>query len=391
MPAWRRWRPREIQAAVGREDSMLRRDILVGLALSAVAGSACGRAAMPQRSGMAGALDAAHAAAKAPAMGAIVVDRGGVVWSDVVGLRRRGGDETVRPDDRWHLGSNTKAMTALAHGRLVEAGRADWTTTVGEIFPEAAVDPAWVGVTLEPFMAHRAGLLDRGHLDGWYATARDDPRGLAEQRLALAIKALTVPPNGTPGTFSYGNLNYMLVGAAIERVTGQAAEDALRSLVFEPLGLTSAGFGAPPEPSPWGHRSVFGQSVPMDPASPGADNPLALGPAGTAHMTLADYGRWLRVFLGHRPEGFATEETLSRLTRPWPDDTSTYGLGWGIASGASWAGGGTGLAHEGSNTMWRCAALIAPSLGLAAAVIANRDTDGCAPLAARLIGMARES
>ena len=317
-----------------------------------------------------------------------MVHREGVVWSDVAGVRRRGGEEPVALEDRWHLGSNTKAMTALTYARLVEAGGAAGDAPLGDIFPTVAIDPAWTGVTLEPFMAHRAGLLDAGHLDGWYATARSDPRSLTEQRLALVDRALSTPPNGAPGKYAYGNLNYMLVGAAIEQITGQPAEPAIAEQVFQPLGLASAGWGAPPEPSPWGHRNLFGQLIPMDPASPGADNPLALGPAGTAHMRLSDYGRWLRVFLGGGPEGYVSDENLARLTRPWPDATSTYALGWGVAPRAAWAGTGPGLVHEGSNTMWRCAALVAPARGLAAAVIANRDTDDCAPLAARLIEMA---
>ncbi|WP_122464891.1 serine hydrolase domain-containing protein [Brevundimonas lutea] len=370
---------------------MRRRDILAGLSLSALAGAACGREPSPPRPGMAGALDRARAAADAPAMGAIVVDRDGVVWSDVAGVRRRGGDAMVTLGDRWHLGSNTKAMTALTYARLVEAGGAAWDTPLAQLFPVISVDPAWAGMTLEPFMAHRAGLLDAGHLDGWFATARADPRSLTEQRLALIDRALSAPPNGTPGQYAYGNLNYMLVGAAIEQITGRPAETAIAEQVFQPLGLLSAGWGAPPDPAPWGHRNLFGQLIPMDPASPGADNPLALGPAGTAHMSLADYGGWLRVFLGGGPQGFVSEGSLARLARPWPDAASTYALGWGVAPRAPWAGAGPGLAHEGSNTMWRCAALVAPARGLAAAVIANRDTDDCAPLAARLIEMAAQA
>ena len=183
----------------------------------------------------------------------------------------------------------------------------------------------------------------------------------------------------------------MLAGAAIERITGAPAEATIAEQVFQPLGLASAGWGAPLEPAPWGHRNVFGQLIAMDPASPAADNPAALGPAGTAHMSLEDYGRWLRVFLGERPEGFVSDESLARLTRAWPDESSTYALGWGVARTAGWTGGGPGLAHEGSNTMWRCAALVAPARGLASAVIANRDTDDCAPLAARLMAMAGDS
>ncbi len=313
-------------------------------------------------------------------MGAVLVNRDGVVWSDAVGVRRRGRDEAAALEDRWHLGSNTKAMTALAFARLVEAGQASWDAPVADYFP--GMDPAWSGVTIEPFLAHRAGLLDQ-RFGAWFMTARSDTRSLTDQRRAVVEAALAVPPDGEGGAYAYGNLNYMLAGAVMEAITGQSAEDILRDQVFQPLGLASAGFGAPPDPAPWGHRDVFGQLVPMEPDHPGADNPLALGPAGTAHMSLHDYGRWLRVFLGVRPEGFVTDDSLGRLTRPWPDAASDYALGWGVAEPA-WSPAPL-LAHEGSNTMWRCAAMVSPASGMACAVVANRDTNQCGALAGRLM------
>src|SRR3954454_10886807 len=63
-------------------------------------------------------------------------------------------------EDRFHIGSDTKAMTALIAAMLVEAGKIRWTSTVGEVFPElaATMDPAVKGVTLEQLLSHISGI-----------------------------------------------------------------------------------------------------------------------------------------------------------------------------------------------------------------------------------------
>ena len=83
----------------------------------------------------------------------------------------------------------------------------------------------------------------------------------------------------------------------IERVTGEAWEDLLRERLFEPLGMTSAGFGAPATPGkvdqPWGHLGEIGELHPVEPG-PLADNPPAIGPAATVHASRWPTSRAMR-------------------------------------------------------------------------------------------------
>ncbi|HYC74418.1 serine hydrolase domain-containing protein [Brevundimonas sp.] len=336
------------------------------------------------------ALDAAFRVGP-PALAGGVATPDGLIWSGVRGVRRAASDEAATTMDRWHLGSNTKAMTAAVFARLVEQGRTHWGLTLAEVFPDAALDPAWRDVPIEAVMRHRAGMLDQPELGmAWLMTARADPRPLPAQRAALAAAALARAPGGRPGSFAYANLNYVIAGAAIEAITGGAWEDAMRAEVFGPLGLSSAGFGAPPDPNAWGHRQLGGRPTPMDPSSPGADNPAALGPAGTAHMTVADYARWTRAISGDGD--WLSGESLTRLNTTTETEPA-YSLGWIVQpappSGA-FAGAGDTLAHEGSNTMWHTLAVVAPTPGLAVFTFANDGTKGpaaCRMLAQRLIAL----
>ena len=334
------------------------------------------------------ALDAAFRIAP-PGLGGGVLTREGLIWSGVRGVRREGFDEPVTIDDRWHLGSNTKAMTAAVFARLVEQGRTHWALTLREAFPHATLDPAWRDVPIEALMRHRAGLTDEPVLGrAWLVTARADPRPLPVQRADLAAAALARPPAGHPGSFAYANLNYVIAGAAIEAITGEPWEDAMRAEVFEPLGLSSGGFGTPPDPNAWGHRQVGGQPVPMDPANPRADNPAALGPAGTAHMTIADYARWVRAVCGGGD--WLSGGSLRRLNTT-TEMNPAYSLGWMVQPApplGAFAGAGETLAHEGSNTYWHTIAVVAPGPGLAVFAFANDGARGpaaCRMLAQRLI------
>lgn len=336
------------------------------------------------------ALDAAFRVGP-PALAGGVVTRDGLIWSGVRGVRRAGSDDAATIMDRWHLGSNTKAMTAAVFARLVEQGRAHWGLTLAEALPDAVLDPAWREVPIEAVMRHRAGLTDEPVLDrAWLGTAREDPRPLPAQRADLAAAALARPPAGRPGAFAYANLNYVIAGAVIEAITGGSWEDAMRAEVFEPLGLSSAGFGAPPDPNAWGHRQVGGQPAPMDPSHPGADNPAALGPAGTAHMTVADYARWTGAICG---EGdWLSSDSLARLNTT-AETGPAYSLGWMVQPAppfGAFAGAGETLAHEGSNTLWHMIAVVAPAPGLAAFAFANdggRGPAACRMLAQRLIAL----
>lgn len=330
------------------------------------------------------ALDAVFAGNPAPAMGAMIVGRSGVQWSAVRGVRYEGVTDAVTLNDRWSLGSNTKAMTAALFARLVEQGRARWAMPLSEAFPGVTLDAGWEGATLDDLMHHRAGLLDNDVIGReWLMTARGDPASLPEQRAVIVARALGMRPGGERGAFAYGNANYILLGAVIERITGQSWEDAMRAEVFAPLGITSGGFGPPQGENAWGHRAANGQRMAMEPSHPGADNPFALGPAGMAHMSLADYARFIGVFLNDGA-GWLSPDSIRILTTPAVGAGPGYACGWGVRE-QPW---GTTLAHEGTNTMWHAFAAVAPQRGLAVVTVANdfaTGRAGCQQLGQRLI------
>ncbi len=324
-----------------------------------------------------------------PALAAAVLDERSVIARGAVGRRDADDPTPVGLDDRWHLGSCTKAMTATLFARLVERGAIRWEATLAEAFPDlaATMDPAYRAVTMEQVMQHRAGL--PGEIPSAIWSRLWAPGDVVAQRRDFAAAMLTRAPSSPPGTrYEYANAGYMIVGAALERVTGRPWEELVRAEVFAPLAMTSCGFGAPATPGevdqPWGHRAADGGVEPVEPG-PGADNPPALGPAGTVHCALSDWGRFAQAHLrGARGEatGYLTAESFARMHTP--PAGGDYALGWGVVT-RPWAGG-TALTHQGSNTTFLATVWIAVPRGRALLVATNVAGDGASQATEATLG-----
>lgn len=321
-----------------------------------------------------------------PALGAAVLVDGRLRALGVTGIRRVGHEEAVTVDDRWHLGSDTKAMTATLLARFVEAGKLQWTTTVGEALPDLApaMHEGARAITLQQLLTHRAGLPASPPSDLWSELFSWKGTTTAA-RLEVCKRLLADAPAAAPGQrFLYSNASYMIAGAIAERVGGASWEELLRREVWTPLGIDSGGFGMPgvadATTQPWGHRKRGGSVV-----AEFGDNPAALGPAGTAHMTLRDWAKFAALHLGEPladGKSLLAAETLTALHTPPQGD---YAGGWGVAK-RPWAEGPV-LTHAGSNTMWMCVAWLAPAAKFGVLVTCNQgDTmKACDDVAAACI------
>lgn len=310
-----------------------------------------------------------------PGLVAAAIDANGLVALGAAGVRRKGSPAMIAKDDRMHLGSCTKAMTATVIAMLVEDGALAWNDTLEGAFPEltGTMNSAWRRVTLTQLLTHSGGaphdLRDDGLWDRlWFSTAPP-----VDQRMELVRGVLAQPPAAPPGTkYIYSNAGYAIAGTIAERAAGKPWEDLVRERLFAPLGMTSAGFGAPGTPDrsdqPRGHKQN-GDSV--EPGH-GADNPPAIAPAGAVHCSIADWAKFVQLHLDAamgRPRMLAAD-TFRTLHTPANRLTPEYAMGWGIVS-RDWAGGNV-LTHQGTNTMWYCAVWIAPQRGFAVMAACNQ-------------------
>jgi len=301
-----------------------------------------------------------------PAVAAAVVKEGKVVAVGAVGTRKVGADLPVTVNDRFHLGSDTKAMTALLAGMLVEDGKLKWTSTLPDVFPALVedMDGKLKAVTLEQFLSHTSGV---PAADAALMTAIEKATladgNLDEQRYGL-VKQWSRRPIGAPGEFAYANMNYVFAGAMIERLAGKTWEELVTERVFNPLELKTAGIGCQASlgrvDAPLGHMLVDGKRKAFH-AGPNGDNPLVLGPAGTGHMSVLDFAKWAGWVSGggNRGPKLVKPETLTKMLTPVvtfppkkdaPPGTPSgggYALGWGEMA-VDWAADPL-VHHGGSN------------------------------------------
>ena len=318
-----------------------------------------------------GEVDQARAKSKVPALGAAFagIKNGQAIGGEVVsGVLVQGETAPVTPGKLWHIGSITKSMTATLVARLVEKGALSWDAKLGDTFGDLAPDmlAAYRNRTLSDLMTGQTGMptnIKVADMLGHIATDETPT-----QRRAVWVKqAFAMPPEQG---FVYPNNGYVLAGALCEKITGKAYEALMFEEVFKPLGITSAGFGAPALGNPQGHRkALLGGRLVSVGVEEAADNAPPMSPAGRAHMSLADLTKFARAHSdGHNGlrNDYLRQETWQKLHTPMRDDKGIgdYAFGWVVRpDGTLW--------HNGSNTYWLAELAFDPKTGAAACACAS--------------------
>jgi len=231
----------------------------------------------------------------------------------------------------FQFGSTGKTFTSTALLRLVEQGHFDLDTRVREVIPELRLK--------DESVAERVTLLQlTNHTAGWAGdvfTSTGDGDDALERYVAALADVDQVTPLGE--SVSYNNAALSLAGRVIEKVTGLTFEQAIRELIFEPLGMEHS-FFFPNEVMTRrfavGHNQ--GPDGTISVARPWA-MPRNAAPAGGISANAADQIAWARFHLGDgcAPDGtrLLSKELLDRMKEPTVD---MRGAALGDYVGISW-------------------------------------------------------
>ena len=304
-------------------------------------------------------------------LAAMVMVDGKVVASAADGERKIGSGVSVGLDDRWHVGSITKSITATMIARLIESGKMSWSLTVGECFPDEDVHRDWKTVTLHQLLTHTGGAPP--NFSRSVSAQRPDlgkPSAKARRKAILGV--VSKSPVYAPGKkHLYSNVGYSIAAAMAEKVTGKPWTSLIQLGVYKPLDLKSGGFGPPNSRGgsllqPQGHSAQGGQKTAVG-ESKLADNSFIMGPAGIVHMTLEDLCKYANEHLRGEQgkDGLLQSATFKKLHQPVLDN---YGCGWGVLEIPNepkmfW--------HNGSNTMWYALVVFVPDRNMVVAVASN--------------------
>jgi CubicO group peptidase (beta-lactamase class C family) len=190
-------------------------------------------------------MNDAIAAGTAPG-GVVLIGHGGkVAFRQAYGLRKRDDEpgldgspapaEPMTEDTIFDMASLTKPLaTATAVMQLYEQGKVEFDDPVQKYLADfnTGNDPQRAKVTVRMLLTHTSGEPEDVRLD--------DPWGLhGPDKQGGFFRALTMPLESPPGElFHYADINFILLGALIEKVTGQSEDGYVEQNVFAPLGMT---------------------------------------------------------------------------------------------------------------------------------------------------------
>ncbi len=269
----------------------------------------------------------------------------------------------------YELASVSKAFTGIGILLLEEQGRLSMTDPVQKYLPWFSLKYQGKSVdmqslTLNNFLHHTSGLTNFRH-------TQNIPQGNTPDLLhrtveMLAGAELAFPPGER---YSYGTVNYDVLGLVIEAVSGQSYEDFMREQVFQPLGLYQT-YVYKEDAKATGHlaqgyRSSFFITTPYN-----APDYAGNKPAGYLISCTKDMARWMGIQMGivqDIPEIFREViEKSHQGDRTVPAvNNMFYAAGWSVNDDQ------TVLEHTGGNPNFRTEVVILPNERKAVCLLTN--------------------
>ncbi|GAA4519679.1 serine hydrolase domain-containing protein [Sphingobacterium thermophilum] len=162
----------------------------------------------------------------------LIAKKGKIIYQNSFGWADYLHKDSLHIDSKFELASVSKPMTALAILQLIDQGKIQIDQKVSDFFPGFPYE----GVTVRQLLTHRSGLPNYVYfVDKIWPDRRKGMSNMDAIKLMIEHKPA---PYGRPnGRFHYNNSNYMLLGAIIEKVSGQDFDSYMQANVFKPAGM----------------------------------------------------------------------------------------------------------------------------------------------------------
>jgi len=301
-----------------------------------------------------------------PELGFAVVSSDSVLEMATLGFKRANSTIVAEPNDRFHLGSCTKAITGFVAALMVKRNEIQWDTKFFDLYPElkAGSDSVYYGMTLVDLLSHKARI--RPFTDEEEYPPDDFFKDSTSQRYQFVAWVLGKEPVELDEGYSYSNAGYSAAALMLEKASGKTWEEMVMDLGRE-LGL-DFGFSWPnlaDSSQPWGHNVGDSGLVPLPPSDP--YNLLWVEPAGDINMSIGDFTKWVQFNLrGLQGKGpLLNQREYEFIHYGVPDH---YAIGW------TWGVNGNGhkvSAHDGSADTYYCWAYIIREIDRAYVIFAN--------------------
>ncbi len=225
-----------------------------------------------------------------PGLAVVVIQGDEIIYLKGFGVTSLKEPSPVTPQTVFDLASVSKSFTALGVLLLEDDGLIELDAPVQQYLPDFQLaDPRASEITVRQLLNQTSGL------PGTFSEPLIFHRGddaMEKMVASLDHVRLNQPPGSS---FEYADINYCLLGALIERVTGMTFEDYMEQKIFVPLGMSHTTL-YPDEAAELGradgHQPMFGLVITRN-------MPVyrSASPAGWVMSSAEDMGKWLIVHL----------------------------------------------------------------------------------------------
>ena len=298
----------------------------------------------------------------APGATVIVVKDGKTLLRKAYGLADVENRKPLTPDTPLRLGSITKQFTATAILMLAEEGKLKLDDDITTYLPDYPTHGK--KITIEHLLTHTSGIVSYTGKPGFMAGMTKD-RTVAEMIAFFKDDPLEFDPGAR---YRYNNSGYFLLGAIIEKVSGQTYDQFVAQRIFVPLGMERTayeGHERSKAAQALGYTKGQGKFIPSPPLS--MTQPYA---AGALVSTVDDLARWdAAITSGRLLKAASWQKAFTPYTLNSGAGTG-YGYGWGIGK----LQGVPMISHGGGINGFSTFALRLPAEKLFVAVLTNADS-----------------
>jgi CubicO group peptidase (beta-lactamase class C family) len=304
----------------------------------------------------------------------LIAKDGKPIFERAYGLANKSKNVPINKDTKFNLGSMNKMFTAVAIAQLAEAGKLSVDDAVGKYLPDYPNKDVAGKVTIHHLLTHTSGL-------GSYWNAKFDAKRATIKTVSDYLSLFADEPLlFEPGKrFEYSNSGFIVLGAIIEKVSGQSYYDYVREHIYKPAGMKNTDAYEMTVDTPnlaMGYTSD-GPNGPAEGArrENTSSRPNKGGPAGGGYSTVEDLLKFQIALTDHK-----------LLSRKYTDLITTgkvatggmgkyaYGFGDSVVNGHRVFGHNGGAPGIGSDLS------IYPELGYTSVVMTNYDPPQMMPV-----------
>ena len=312
--------------------------------------------------------------------GAIIVAKdGALIASKASGVANKSTNAPITLDTKFNLGSLNKMFTGIAITQLAQEGKLDFKDPINKHLPDYPNKDVGAKVTIQQLLTHTSGM--GSYTNDKFRTERTKLTTIAAHFPLFVNDPLSFSPGEK---FQYSNSGYMVLGAIIERVSGQDYYTYIREHIFRPAGMADSGFYEPGKEIPnlaMGYTRMDPDGKPTEQVRENTDTlEIRGGPAGGGYSTVQDLVKFhvaLRSFKLLNRE-YTELATTGKVDAPGPIGRYAYGFGDKVFEGKHIVGHNGGWPGVAANFE------MYPELGYTSVILMNSDPPAMMPVIMQL-------